>query len=261
MTESTGDTVLVTHRDGGVSLITLNRPHRKNALNLDVKRRVTAAIQELTANADVRAIVITGAGDCFAAGTDIAEMHDMTPIRHTLDATDRMFVALRQCTKPLLAAVEGYALGGGCELALTCDVVVAGEGARLGLPEIKVGVMPGAGGLQRLVRTIGKYRTLRLVLTGDPIAAPDAYAVGLASEITPDGDALARALDLATTIAAMPPLAVAAIKEAVQFAGDASFEASLALERKLFQILFDSADQKEGMRAFLEKRPPKFTGT
>jgi len=261
MTEPAADTVLVADRGAGVALITINRPRRKNALDLDVKRRITAAARELDGNPAVRVIVITGAGDCFAAGTDIAEMEGMTPIRHTLDATDRMFVALRQCTKPLVAAVEGYALGGGCELALTCDLVVAGEAARLGLPEIKVGVMPGAGGLQRLVRTIGKYRTLRLVLTGDMIAAPEAHALGLVSEVTPSGGALARALELATTIAAMPPLAVAAIKEAVQFAGDASFEASLALERKLFQILFDSADQKEGMRAFLEKRPPKFTGT
>jgi enoyl-CoA hydratase/carnithine racemase len=257
----TADTVLASDRGGGVRLLTINRPQWKNALNLDVKRRIAAAAQELATDPTVRAIVITGAGDCFAAGTDIAEMEAMTPVRHTLDATDRMFVALRQCPKPMVAAVEGYALGGGCELALTCDLVVAAEGARLGLPEIKVGVMPGAGGLQRLVRTIGKYRTLRLVLTGDAVGAPEAHALGLVSEVTPDGGALVRALELAATIAAMPPLAVASIKEAVQFAGDASFEASLALERRLFQILFDSADQKEGMRAFLEKRPPKFTGS
>jgi enoyl-CoA hydratase/carnithine racemase len=171
-----------------------------------------------------------------------------------------MFTVLRGCPKPLIAAVEGYALGGGCELALSCDLIVAGRGTKFGQPEIRVGIMPGAGGTQRLVRVMGKYRAMKMVLTGEPVSAPDALAMGLVSEVVDDGQALTRALELAHTILAMPPLAVRAIKEVVQLGQDAPLETALALERKAFLTLFDSADQKEGMRAFLEKRVPRFSG-
>jgi enoyl-CoA hydratase len=244
----------------GVAVITIDRPRRRNALNLDVKRRLTDAVLELNANADVRVIILTGAGGYFVAGTDIDEMADMTPTIHTLQATDLVFTTLRHSAKPLIAAVEGYALGGGCELALACDMIVAAEGARFGQPEIKVGIMPGAGGTQRLLRTIGKYQALRMMLTGEPIAAKDAFACGLVSELCPDGDALSRAVALGTTIAAMPPLAVRAILEVVELGQDAPLDTALLLERKAFQLLFDSDDQKEGMRAFLEKRPPQYSG-
>ncbi len=244
----------------GVAVITIDRPGRRNALNLDVKRRLTDAVLALGKDEAVRVIVLTGAGGYFVAGTDIDEMAAMTPTSHTLDATDLVFTTLRHSSKPLIAAVEGYALGGGCELALACDLIVAAEGARFGQPEIKVGIMPGAGGTQRLLRTIGKYQAMRMMLTGEPVDARTAYACGLVSELCPDGAALQHALALARTIAAMPPLAVRAIREVVQQGQDAPLESAMLLERKAFQLLFDSADQKEGMRAFLEKRPPRYAG-
>jgi enoyl-CoA hydratase len=252
--------IVVEEADHGVRLITVNRPTRRNALNLRVKQLLSDAIEALDRDPAVRVIVITGAGKCFVAGTDVAEMQPLTPTAHALLATDRMFVALRRCAKPLIAAVEGYALGGGCELALSCDLIVAGEGARFGQPEIRLGVMPGAGATQRMVRTIGKYQTLRWLLTGDQFDARSAYAIGLVSEVTEDGDALHRSMELASSIGQMPPMAVRAIKEVVQVGADAPAEAAMLLERKAFQVLFDSADQKEGMQAFLDKRPPEFRG-
>lgn len=248
------------HVADGVAVLMIDRPRRRNALNLEVKRLLTDAVLALDADPAVRVIVLTGAGGYFVAGTDIDEMAAMTPTSHTLDATDRVFTTLRACSTLLIAAVEGYALGGGCELALACDMIVAAEGARFGQPEIKVGIMPGAGGTQRLLRTIGKYQALRMMLTGEPMAAREAYACGLVSELCADGEALTRALALAQTVAAMPPLAIAAILEVVQTGQDAPLETALLLERKAFQLLFDSTDQKEGMRAFLEKRPAQFTG-
>jgi enoyl-CoA hydratase/carnithine racemase len=196
----------------------------------------------------------------FAAGTDVEEMAAMTPTEHTLKATDRMFTAIRRCGTPVIAAVEGYALGGGCELALSCDLIVAGGSARFGQPEVRVGVMPGAGATQRMVRTLGKYRALRLLLTGEEITGEEAYLMGLVSEVAPDGTALTRALELGETIAGMPQLAVRAILDVVETGADAPMETALLLERKAFQLLFDSQDQKEGMRAFLEKRRPEFGG-
>jgi enoyl-CoA hydratase len=252
--------VSITSISPAVRLITITREERRNALNFEIKRLLSEAVLTLDRDATARVIVITGAGKCFVAGTDVAEMKSMSPTDHTVLVTDGMFTTLRRCTKPIIAAVEGYALGGGCELALTCDLIVSGDGARFGLPEIRVGVMPGAGGTQRLLRTIGKYRTMRLVLTGEQVTGREAHAMGMISEVTPDGHALERALELAATIATMPPLAVRAIKEMVQFGGDASLEAALLMERKAFQVLYDSQDQTEGMQAFLEKRPPNFVG-
>lgn len=248
------------HIADGVGVITIDRPHRRNALNLDVKHRLTQAVLALGADPAVRAIIVTGAGGYFVAGTDIDEMAAMTPTSHTLDATDQVFTTLRACRTLLIAAVEGYALGGGCELALACDLIVAAEGARFGQPEIKVGIMPGAGGTQRLLRTIGKYQALRMMLTGEPVSAHAAFACGLVSELCADGTALARATALAHTIAAMPPLAVRAILDVVQHGQDAPMDTALLLERKAFQLLFDTQDQKEGMRAFLEKRPAHYEG-
>jgi enoyl-CoA hydratase/carnithine racemase len=166
---------------------------------------------------------------------------------------------LRECPKILIAAVEGYALGGGCELALACDMIIAGAGAKFGQPEIRVGIMPGAGATQRLVRTVGRYRAMKLILTGEPAACEEALAMGIVTEMVADGTALARSLELARTVAGMPQLAVRAIKEVVRLGQDVPLETALALERKAFLLLFDSADQKEGMRAFLEKRAPKWT--
>ena len=258
--ETAAAPVRVERLDASVALVIIDRPERRNALNLQVKSLVADAIETLSTDSAVRVIILAGAGKYFVAGTDIAEMVDMTTTSHTLQATDRVFNVLRRSEKVLIAAVEGYALGGGCELALCCDLIVAGEGARFGQPEIRVGVMPGAGGTQRLLRTLGKYQTMKLVLTGEPVTGREAFAMGMVSETVADGQALARAQVLAQTIAAMPPLAVRAIREVLQQGQDVALETALALERRAFQMLFDTEDQKEGMTAFLEKRTPAFKG-
>jgi enoyl-CoA hydratase/carnithine racemase len=252
--------VLVDEVRPGVFQVTINRPERRNALNIAVKDRIAQIVAELDADPEARVIVITGAGKAFVAGTDVAEMQSLTPIEHTLRVTDRMFTTLAGCTTPLIAAVEGYALGGGCELAMCCDIIVASETARFGQPEIRLGVIPGAGGTQRLLRTVGRYQAMRLLLTGDTVRGDEAKALGLVSELTPEGTALSRAAEMAAGIAEMPPLAVAAIKEVVRAGTDVPLDTALLLERRTFQILFDSQDQKEGMQAFLDKRPPKYQG-
>ncbi len=244
----------------GVAVVTIDRPERRNALNLDVKRRLTAIVETLEGDPTVQVVILTGAGGIFVAGTDVAEMAQMTPTEHTLLATDEVFTTLRRCPKILIAAIEGYALGGGCELALACDLIVAGESAKLGQPEIRVGIMPGAGGTQRLLRAVGKYRAMRMVLTGEPVEAREAFAMGLLSDLVPDGTALERSMELARSISRMPPLAVRAIKEVMQLGQDVPLETALQLERKAFQLLFATQDQKEGMNAFLGKRAPAYSG-
>ena len=245
---------------GPVAIVTICRPERRNALNLQVKQEIVDHLRTAQQDPAVAAIVLTGAGGYFVAGTDIAEMESMTPTDHVRLATDRVFHEIRQSTKPLIAAVEGYALGGGCELALACDIVVAAEDAKFGQPEIRVGIMPGAGGTQRLLRAAGRYKTLLWSLTGDMIEAPVAFASNMVSELVATGAALERAIAIASRIATMPPLAVQAIREAVRLGGDAPLDTALALERRLFERLFDTQDQQEGMRAFLEKRPPQYSG-
>jgi enoyl-CoA hydratase/carnithine racemase len=229
-------------------------------LNLEVKYLLTDLVEKIAADDSVLVIVLTGANGVFVAGTDIAEMATMSPTEHTLRVTDGVFKTLRRCPKPIIAAVEKYALGGGCELAQHCDMIIAGEKAVFGQPEIRVGIMPGAGGTQRLVGTIGRYRAMKMMLTGESITAADAFSAGLVSEVVADGSALTRAIELARTIAAMPPLAVRAIKEVVLLGQGVPLEAALTLERKAFQLLFDTTDQKEGMRAFIEKRAPVYQG-
>jgi enoyl-CoA hydratase/carnithine racemase len=187
-------------------------------------------------------------------------MATMSPNDHVRLDTDRVFHALRRSAKPVIAAVEGYALGGGCELALACDIIVAAEDAKFGQPEIRVGIMPGAGGTQQLLRAAGRYKTLLWSLTGDMIPAREAFAANLVSELVPAGEALSRAICIAESIASMPPLAVQAIREAVRLGADVPLETALSLERRLFERLFDTQDQKEGMRAFLDKRTAVYQG-
>ncbi len=255
-----GAEVTSEHLENGVTIITIRRPERRNALNLSIKGQIAAAFQAATGRDGTRVIVLTGAGGYFVAGTDIAEMAAMTPADHHALRTGEVFATIRACPKIVIAAVEGYALGGGCELALSCDMIVAGRSAKFGQPEIRVGIMPGAGGTQRLVRVLGRYRAMRLVLTGDAIGADEALALGMISETAPDGDALAQALALAERIIEMPPVAVHAIKQAINLGQDVPLETALALERQLFISLFGGEDQREGMRAFLEKRPPVYSG-
>jgi enoyl-CoA hydratase/carnithine racemase len=251
--------VIVEHL-ASVTVISINRPERRNALNLRVKEKVAAAFEEATGREQTRVIVLTGAGGYFVAGTDVAEMATMTPADHHTLRTGEVFAVIRACPKIVIAAVEGYALGGGCELALCCDMILAGRSAKFGQPEIRVGIMPGAGGTQRLVRVMGRYRAMKLVLTGDAVGAEEAFALGMISEVVPDGAARAQALALAARVVEMPPVAVHAIKQVINLGQDVPLETALALERQAFVSLFGGEDQREGMRAFLEKRAPVYTG-
>ena len=252
--------LLVERPRDGVALVRIDRPEARNALNGRVRMLLADAFTELGRDDGVRAIVLTGDKDVFAAGADIREMADAGAVEIMLRQTHLLWAAIASCPKPVIAAVNGFALGGGCELAMHADIIVAGEGARFGQPEIRVGIMPGAGGTQRLTRAVGKYKAMMLLLTGEPVGAREADAMGLVSTVVPDAEALDTALRLAETIAGMPPLAARQIKEVVLAGMDASLETALMLERKAFQLLFDTRDQKEGMRAFLEKRRPTYEG-
>ncbi len=202
--------------------------------------------------------MIAGRGGNFAAGADIKAFEELGSADMLAQRMHRYWETIARCPKPVIAAVEGYALGGGCELAMHADIIVAARTATFGQPEIKLGLMPGAGGTQRRLRAIGKYKTMMLVLTGDMFPAEEAERAGLVSVLTPEGDAVQHALQIAARIAWMPPLAAAQIKEAVVNGEDAPLETALRLERKAFQLLFDTADKREGIAAFLEKRKPSF---
>ena len=222
--------VIVERPRPGVALVRLNRPEVRNALNMEARRQVSAAFRALTDDADVRAVVITGDEKAFAAGADIREMAESGPIEVLQRRTAALWAVIAACPKPVIAAVNGYALGGGCELAMHADIIIAGEGAVFGQPEVKVGIIPGSGGTQRLMRAVGKFKAMKLILTGEPIKAAEAERIGLVSEVVPDADVLTRALELAATIAALPPLAVQQIKEVMLAGADAPLSVGLALE-------------------------------
>jgi len=261
MTDAAADLVLVErHAEQRTALVRLNRPKQLNALNGAVMDALCRTLEDLDRDEAVRSIVVTGNERAFAAGADIAEMAGATPIDMLLTDRIAQWDRIRRVTKPVIAAVNGWALGGGCELAMTLDLVVAGEGARFGQPEIGLGVIPGAGGTQRLTRAIGKSKAMRMILTGEPITARDAEAAGLVAVVTQDELVVEDALALAATIARQSPVALRLAKEAVNAAYEMSLTDALAHERRLFYLLFASEDQKEGMTAFLEKRTPDFTG-
>lgn len=243
-----------------VAHIQLNRPNALNALNLQLMTELKTALQALDANGQVRAIVISGNEKAFAAGADITEMAGKSAVdMYNIDQFST-WDAIKKIKKPLIAAVSGFALGGGCELAMLCDMIIASETARFGQPEIRIGVMPGAGGTQRLTRAVGKALAMEMVLTGRFITAAEALQAGLINRITPVELYLEEAVKLAKEIAAMSPLAARMAKEAVLKAFDTGLEEGLHFERRNFYLLFASADQQEGMRAFIEKRAPVFTG-
>ena len=245
----------------GVALVTIDRPEVLNALDGETLRQLAEVLRRLDADPRCRAVVITGQGDrAFAAGADIKEMVDATPEELEASGRFRYWDEFRSIGLPLVAAVRGYALGGGCELAMTCDIVVAADDATFGQPEIRIGVMPGAGGTQRLTRALGKARAMALILTGDTFGAREAEARGLVSRVVAREETLPEALVLAGRIAAMPPLAVRAAKAAVNRAFETPLSEGIAAERHDFFQLFATADQKEGMHAFTEKRPPVWRG-
>lgn len=245
----------------GVALVTLDRPKVLNALNFALIAELTDALESLDRNPACRAVVITGAGDrAFAAGADIRELAGQTPASLVTDDHFHRWERIKRIRKPLIAAVRGYALGGGCELAMTCDIIVAGEDAQFGQPEIRLGVIPGAGGTQRLARAVGKAKAMEMVLTARPIGALEAEAHGLVTRVVAPEAVVSTALEIGAEIAAMPPLAVIAAKEAVNRAEELPLEAGLEFERRNFYGLFASEDQKEGMAAFTEKRAAAWKG-
>jgi enoyl-CoA hydratase len=251
---------ILVERDGAVATVIINRPDKLNALNWALVAELAGEMEALDHDDAIRAIVLTGAGErAFAAGADIAEMSGASAAQMALgpfEGWDR----IRRIKKPVIAAVEGFALGGGNELAMHADMIIAGETAKFGQPEILLGIMAGAGGTQRLTRTIGKYRAMEICLTGERVTAQQMEAWGVVNHVVPAGQARAEAVKLAQKIAAQAPVATLLTKEAILAALEMPLESGLAHEKRLFSLLFSTEDQKEGMAAFLEKRPAQFKG-
>lgn len=243
-----------------IALIQLNRPKELNALNRKLMIELRDALKELDNDDEVRVIVLTGNEKAFAAGADIKEMAGAGAIDMVNIDQFSTWDQIKKTKKPIIAAVSGFALGGGCELTMTCDMIVASETARFGQPEIKIGVMPGAGGTQRLTKAVGKARAMEMVLTGKFISADEAMYAGLVNKVVPVELYLDEAIKLAKEIAKMSPLAAQMAKEAVLQSFNSTLDEGLVFERKNFYLLFASEDQKEGMQAFVEKRNPDFKG-
>jgi enoyl-CoA hydratase len=262
MAIAAADEVLV-EREGAVGVVTLNRPQVLNALSLSLMKSVAAAFENFETDDSIRAIVLTGGARAFAAGADIGEMKDLAnsgAAQATLEQHLARWDKIGRCRKPTIAAVSGFALGGGCELAMACDIILASEDAVFGQPEILIGVIPGAGGTQRLTKAVGKSLAMDMILSGRRLTAREALAAGLVARVVAPEVLLAEAKKLASEIAKASPLAAQAAKAAANAAVDRQLDAGLMKEREAFYRLFDSLDQKEGMRAFIEKRAPVFTG-
>ncbi len=245
---------------GHVGIITLNRPQAMNALNNRLMNEVMDALESFDRDDNIGAMVVTGNEKAFAAGADIKEMADKT-VQQMTDADHvSVFGRIRSVQKPVIAAVSGWALGGGCEIALSCDMIIASDSAKFGQPEITIGVIPGAGGTQRLVRAVGKALAMEMILNNRTLTAQEAQQYGLVNRVVPIGDYLNVAILLADEIASRAPLAVRAAKRLINHSYDSLLQDGLAEEKRTFYDLFDTADQKEGMQAFIEKRKPNWTG-
>ncbi len=254
------DNLIVT-REAPIAIVQIDRPQVMNALNDDVLAELAAALTELDDDDAIRCIVITGNERAFSAGADIKEEFvNATPVTMLHDDLTARWEAIRRIKTPIVAAVSGYALGGGCELAMTCDIIVASETAQFGQPEINLGIIPGAGGTQRLTRTVGKYVANELILTGRRVKADEAKAIGLVAQVYPAASWLDDAKTLARTIAEKPPVAARLATEAVDLAWNSTLDAGLQFERKAFYLLFATEDRKEGVDAFVSKRKAVFRG-
>ena len=243
-----------------IALIQINRPKELNALNTQLMQEVRDSLQQLDKNDQVRVVIITGNEQAFAAGADIKQMADKSSVDMLTIDQFSTWDQIRKTKKPIIAAVSGFCLGGGCELAMTCDMIIASETARFGQPEIKIGVMPGAGGTQRLTKAIGKARAMEMVLTGRFVSAEEALAMGMINKVVPVEMYLREAVSLAREIAQMSPIAIQLAKESVNRAFEMHLDEGLQFERKNFYLCFSSEDQKEGMKAFIEKRKPQYRG-
>ncbi|MCZ6775701.1 MAG: enoyl-CoA hydratase-related protein [Ignavibacteria bacterium] len=253
-------THIIVTKQHGYAIVQFNRPDVLNALNMKLMEEVVGALESLDKEQDVRCVILTGNEKAFAAGADIKEMADASAIEMLTRDQFARWDRIRKIKKPIIAAVSGFALGGGCELAMSCDMVVASENAKFGQPEINIGVMPGAGGTQRLTRAVGKVKAMEMVLTGRMISAEEALRWGLINKVVPVEYYLEEAKNWAREIASKPPVAVRLAKESVLKAFDTTIEGGLEFERKNFYLLFASDDQKEGMKAFGEKRKPEWKG-
>lgn len=261
MSQQNEQPLVQVRREGAVGIAMLNRPDKRNALDLAMRAAIAEAVTGLGADAEVRAIVITGSETVFAAGADLKLLVDKGSQQVADIDLGRYWAPVANAPKPVIAAVSGFALGAGCELALMCDFIVADASARFGQPELAVGIMPGAGGTQRLVRTLGKQVASMLLLTGEQLTGERAFQLGLVAELAEPGQALERAVALARKAARMPPKAVAATRRVLRQGADLPLDAALALENREFLLLFDTEDKTEGMRAFLDKRPAAFKGS
>jgi enoyl-CoA hydratase len=256
----THELLVLYETDGPVAIMTLNRPKALNALSPELMAELASTVEMADADDNVRCLILTGGPRVFAAGADIKAMADASPMDIVARGTINGWERIRRCRKPIIAAVSGFALGGGCELAMLCDMIVASETAQFGQPEINIGIMPGAGGTQRLARAIGPYRAMEMVLTGKMLSAREAYAIGLVNRVAPVEGFLDEAKRLANEVAARAPLAVRLAREAVRYGAETTVRDGLEIERRNFYLLFDTEDQKEGMQAFIEKRPPEYKG-
>jgi enoyl-CoA hydratase len=246
--------------DGPVGIVTLNRPKQLNALARPLMQELVDALEQHDADPAIRAIVLTGGPTVFAAGADIKEMADASAVDMLMRNNIGLFDRVRHVSKPVIAAVAGYALGGGCELAMLCDIIVAGENARFGQPEINIGLIPGAGGTQRLTRTVGKFVANEMVMTGRMLNAEEALRFGLAARIVPQEIVVDEAVRLGKEISAKAPISVRLAKEAVTRAFEGRVDDGIEFERKLFYMLFATQDAHEGMHAFVDKRQPTYEG-
>jgi enoyl-CoA hydratase len=256
------ETVILKAREGRVAILTVNRPDKLNALNDQVRDEMLAALAEIQADDSVGVVVITGAGEkSFIAGADISEFAGRTPFdqRHSM-RSPRIFDVMSSFPKPVIAMINGFCLGGGCELALSCDIRVASDKARFGQPEIKLGLIPGGGGTQRLPRLVGMGHAMRIILSGDMIPAEEAGRIGLADLVVPHDELRAKTLELAAKIASFSPLTVKVAKESLRASEKLAIEDGISYERDLFCLCFSTRDKEEGVAAFLEKRPAAWTG-
>lgn len=253
------ETILV-NVDGPIGIITINRPQVLNALSFKVMEELVDTLESFDGEENIRAILLTGGERVFSAGADIKEMANMTMVQFLLEKRFALWERIRKIAKPIIAAISGYCVGGGLELAMNCDIIIASENARFGQPEINIGVMPGAGGTQRLTRTVGKHRAMQLILTGATVDAQEAFRLGIVSKVVPRELFLEESKKVAFEIASRAPIAIRLAKESILKAFDTTVEVGAAYERSNFYILLATEDKTEGMRAFFEKRTPQFKG-
>lgn len=252
--------MILVRTEGRVGLVQINRPDALNALNAQVLSEITAALRAFDEDKDVGCVILTGNEKAFAAGADIKAMAEATVVEMMDSPMMQYWEAIRDTKKPLIAAVNGWCLGGGCELAMSCDLIIAEERAKFGQPEINLAIIPGAGGTQRLTRAVGKSVAMDMVLTGRRLSAQEALNFGLVSRLVPEGELMTVALDVATAIADKSPVALRLAKEAVNAAFETTLAEGIRLERRLFTMIFATEDQKEGMAAFIEKRKAEWQG-